>query len=432
MPTASARDEWELAPVMSTTLSLTIVVLGASGDLAKKKTYPALFALYQKGFLPPKLQIVGYARSALTHSALRDRLRPFLKAEAATDVDAFLALCTYEHGEYDQDEGYQALGKKVMAWEADHPCNMTPLVGRLYYLALPPAVYPEVCAGLKRNMGSIGTHPSPHSWIRIILEKPFGRDLESSEELAEGIGRLWPEDNLYRIDHYLGKELVQNLLQLDKPPISCKQLTDQPSYTSLTYAYLTKAVLVLVLVLQVLRFGNTLFSAWWNRHYVANVQITFKEPFGTDGRGGYFDQYGIIRDVIQNHLIQVFALLAMEPPVSLHPDDIRDEKPTASLATWRTPTVPKGSRTPTFAAVRLGIKNERWAGVPFIIKAGKALNERTALYPDRYQDVTIPDAYERLILDCIRGGQTWRQTGRASLALAAKDRLAATPPGFHL
>lgn len=264
--------------------------------------------------------------------------------------------------------------------------------------------------------------------------------------LAGQIGSLWPEENLYRIDHYLGKELVQNLL--------------------------------------VLRFANTLFGSWWNRHWVSNVQITFKEPFGTEGRGGYFDSYGIIRDVIQNHLIQVVALLAMEAPVSTHPDDIRDEKvkllrcmSPASVEECvlgqyvgvggkpgylEDPTVPAGSRTPTFAAVRLHIRNERWAGVPFVVKAGKALNDRSVVvrlqlktpaasmfgddlhnlrnelvirfqpneaiyakvvvkkpgldmdtvmseldltYPERYRDVSIPDAYERLILDCIRGDQ---------------------------
>mmetsp|Transcript_5907 Transcript_5907/g.10279 ORF Transcript_5907/g.10279 Transcript_5907/m.10279 type:complete len:572 (+) Transcript_5907:58-1773(+) len=441
----SLRDGWDgpaSLELCGTELVLSICVLGASGDLAKKKTYPALFVLFNKGFLPKKLSILGYARSPLTATELQERLRPFLKGEPE-QIDAFLALCSYQSGDYSGEEGYSALASRMQTWEHGH-CQK-PLIGRLLYLALPPSVYPEVCEGLKKHVGCLGPHVASTSWLRLILEKPFGMDLASSETLASQIASNWTEEQIYRIDHYLGKELVQNML--------------------------------------ILRFGNSIFSAWWNRHYISNVQITFKEPFGTEGRGGYFDQYGIIRDVIQNHLVQVLALVAMEPPVSLHPDDIRDEK--VKLLRCVTPvqhedcvlgqyvaadgnpgykddpTVPSNSRTPTFASTKLYIKNERWAGVPFIIKAGKALNERTAVvriqlktppaslfgplhhmrnelvirfqpeeaiyakvvvkqpglemekvmseldltYPERYAGVHIPDAYERLILDAIRGDQ---------------------------
>ncbi|GFR42547.1 hypothetical protein Agub_g3454, partial [Astrephomene gubernaculifera] len=353
-----------------------------------------------------------------------------------------------------------------------------PRLGRLFYLALPPSAYPHVCQFLKLHCAVLygggggggggsragevrrggggggggagggvgGVAPQLQgSFVRLILEKPFGHDLSSSEVLAAHIGSYWPEEQLYRIDHYLGKELVQNMLML--------------------------------------RFANPIFGAFFNRHYIASIQVTFKEPFGTEGRGGYFDQYGIIRDVIQNHLIQVLALLTMEAPVSLHPDDIRDEKvkvlrciapvglqdcvvgqyvgAQGQPGYLDDPTVPPGSRTPTFAAVRLLVRNERWDGVPIVIKAGKALNERLAAvriqlrtppasifgslehmrnelvirfqpgeaiyakmvvkkpglemdyemseldlsYPERYKGVVIPDAYERLILDCIRGDQ---------------------------
>jgi len=446
----SLRDQpgW-LGPACSNTLNLSICVLGASGDLAKKKTYPALLQLFTKGFLPPRTQIVGYARTAMSVQELHERLRPHLQGAGveAAEVARFLQLCTYMHGDYAAPEGYQALGRMLTQWEGHHEEGCSPLVGRLFYLALPPTVYPEVCAGLKHHVGELyaGARPAK-SWIRIICEKPFGMDLASSEVLAGQIGALWPEDNLYRIDHYLGKELIENLT--------------------------------------VLRFSNLVFEPLWTRQYIRNVQVIFSENFGTEGRGGYFDQYGIIRDVIQNHLIQVVALLAMESPVSLHPDDIRDEKVKLlrAVAAARVeecvlgqyvgaggnpgyledPTVPRGSRTPTFASVRLHINNDRWAGVPFVIKAGKALNERTALvrvqlktpasslfgdhlahlrnelvirfqpgeaiytklvvkkpglemdyvmseldltYPERYKDVSIPDAYERLILDCIRGDQ---------------------------
>uniref|UniRef100_A0A7S0UPW7 Glucose-6-phosphate 1-dehydrogenase n=1 Tax=Polytomella parva TaxID=51329 RepID=A0A7S0UPW7_9CHLO len=479
---ASARDDFHVNSVTQTILS--IVVYGASGDLAKKKTYPAIFALFDKGFLPSKVQIVGYARSSMTDEALRERLRPFLlKAASASSpasnsagdansfgsamqriqssVDKFLSICVYHTGDYDSPSGFSSLQRRLVTWErlqarGRSSSSPAPSLGRLMYLALPASVYPGVCSQMRDHVDHFdmaedghGGGPLPYaatnSWVRVIVEKPFGRDLASSEELAEALGKQWPEEQLYRIDHYLGKELVQNML--------------------------------------VLRFANGVFGGWWNRQHISNVQITFKEDFGTDGRGGYFDQYGIIRDVIQNHLMQVLALLTMEAPVSLHPDDIRDEKVKVirCIQPVKTqdcllgqyvaangqpgylddPTVDPKSHTPTFAAVRLFIRNERWEGVPIVIKAGKALNERLAVvrvqfktpgasifgdlegmrnelvirfqpheaiyakvvvkrpgldmalemseldltYPERYKDVVIPDAYERLILDCIRGDQ---------------------------
>lgn len=371
----------------------------------------------------------------------RAKLKEYLKGDKVED---FLALCTYVRGEYNDGAGYVALQSALNTWEQQFNGKSPPAVGRLFYLALPPLVYPDACTQLKAHVTDLAAH-DPRSWVRVILEKPFGRDLESSEELAGILGKLFSEETLYRIDHYLGKELTQNLL--------------------------------------VMRFSNALFSSWWNRHYVDNVQITFKEPFGTEGRGGYFDKYGIIRDVIQNHLIQVLALLAMEAPVSLHPDDIRDEKSKLLRAIppltpedcilgqyvaangkpgYRDdPTVPPNSKCPTYAACKLSINNDRWMGVPFILKAGKALDDRSVVvrmqlkpcaspifgdlnhmrnefvmrfqpgeaiyakmvvkkpgldmqcemseldlsYMHRYKDVHIPDAYERLILDCIRGDQ---------------------------
>ncbi|KAK4991973.1 Glucose-6-phosphate 1-dehydrogenase [Elasticomyces elasticus] len=206
------------------------------------------------------------------------------------------------------------------------------------------------------------------------IEKPFGKDLPSSRELQQALGPDWKEDEIFRIDHYLGKEMVKNLL--------------------------------------ILRFGNEFFGATWNRNHVDNVQITFKEPFGTEGRGGYFDEFGIIRDVMQNHLLQVLTLLAMERPISFSAEDIRDEKVRvlrgmASLEPKNViigqyeksldgskpgykddDTVPKDSRCPTFASMVAYIKNERWDGVPFILKAGKALNEQKTEIRIQYKDVT--------------------------------------------
>ncbi|GMH35965.1 hypothetical protein BSKO_03833 [Bryopsis sp. KO-2023] len=437
-PCVPVRESFDLNPHES--LCLTVVVLGASGDLAKKKTYPALYALFSKGFLPDNIQILGYARSNLKDEELRDRLKGYLKGEESK-INEFLSLCTYKQGQYDGSAGYKGLQTALAERESKY-CSSP--AGRLFYLALPPSVYPQVCTGLKRNCDKLTNKSNPKSFLRLIVEKPFGKDLESSEQLASELGALYPEEQLYRIDHYLGKELTQNLI--------------------------------------VMRFANNFLDSWWNRQYISNVQITFKENFGTQGRGGYFDQFGIIRDIIQNHLLQVMALLAMEKPVSLHPDDIRDEK----LRVLRSippivpeetvlgqyvsaldepgylddETVPKGSKTPTYASCVMYVKNDRWDGVPFILKAGKALNERKAevriqlkpspaplyasegmrnefvmrlqpgeaiymkmvvkkpglematemseldlSYTERYKGIDIPDAYERLILDAIRGDQ---------------------------
>uniref|UniRef100_A0A1D1YA71 Glucose-6-phosphate 1-dehydrogenase n=1 Tax=Anthurium amnicola TaxID=1678845 RepID=A0A1D1YA71_9ARAE len=425
--------------VVPETECLSIIVLGASGDLAKKKTFPALFHLFKQGFLQSnEVHIFGYARTKISDDDLRDRIRGYLSEgedEDSEDLLKFLQLIKYVSGSYDQEEGFILLNKEI----SQHESSKNSPVGtsrRLFYLALPPSVYPSVCKMIRRccmNQSDLG------GWTRIVVEKPFGKDLSSAEGLSAQFGELFDESQLYRIDHYLGKELVQNLL--------------------------------------VLRFANRFFLPLWNRDNIDNIQIVFREDFGTEGRGGYFDEYGIIRDIIQNHLLQVLCLVAMEKPVSLKPEHIRDEKvkvlqsvlPIASeevvLGQYEgykdDPTVSKNSNTPTFATMVLRIHNERWEGVPFILKAGKALNSRKAeirvqfkevpgdifkckkqgrnefvirlqpleamymkltvkkpglemstiqsemdlSYRQRYQGVKIPEAYERLILDTIRGDQ---------------------------
>ncbi|TVU29395.1 hypothetical protein EJB05_20959 [Eragrostis curvula] len=425
---------------------LSIVVLGASGDLAKKKTFPALFHLFQQGFLQSgEVHIFGYARSNLSDDGLRERIRGYLKGASDEHVSQFLQLIKYVSGSYDSGEGFESLNNAISEYETSKT-NESGSSRRLFYLALPPSVYPSVSKMIRSycmNPFVASIHvvlsASRTGWSRVIVEKPFGKDLDSAEELSSQLGELFDEHQLYRIDHYLGKELVQNLL--------------------------------------VLRFANRLFLPLWNRDNIDNVQIVFREDFGTEGRGGYFDQYGIIRDIIQNHLLQVFCLVAMEKPVSLKPEHIRDEKVKVlqSVSPIKydevvigqyegykdDPTVPDDSNTPTFASVVLRVHNERWEGVPFILKAGKALSSRKAeirvqfkdapgdifrckkqgrnefvirLQPSeamymkltvkkpglemateqseldlsyglRYQDVKIPEAYERLILDTIRGDQ---------------------------
>ncbi|RKP14440.1 glucose-6-phosphate dehydrogenase [Piptocephalis cylindrospora] len=415
----------------------TIVVFGASGDLAKKKTFPALFGLFKNNFLPKNTHILGYARTEMDKEKFEDRITQYIKLSGDEDkskLREFLTRCKYINGPYDKDDGYKKLLENIEWMESDGGNHKN----RIFYIALPPSVFVPVAQGIKRICWE------GEGERRIIVEKPFGKDLESSRDLQRELSALFVEDEIYRIDHYLGKEMVKNIV--------------------------------------VLRFSNVFFGAVWNRDYVSNVQITFKEKFGTEGRGGYFDEFGIIRDVMQNHLTQLLSLVAMERPVSLSTEDVRDEKVkvlksvvpiseddvllgqyTAS-ADGKNPgyldddTVPKGSKTPTFAAMALQVKNERWEGVPFILKCGKALNDAKAevriqfkdvpgnimphkiarneliirvqpneavyvkltnkmpgltvdtttteldlSYDRRWADVKIPDAYENLILDCIKG-----------------------------
>ncbi|KAI1909359.1 Glucose-6-phosphate 1-dehydrogenase [Ophidiomyces ophidiicola] len=343
-----------------------IVVLGASGDLAKKKTFPALFGLYRNKFLPKDIKIIGYARTKMDHAEFIKRVRSYIKVptkDIEEQLAGFCDLCTYIPGQYDEDDSFVTLNNHLVELEKGRKEQ-----NRIFYMALPPSVFTTVSEHLKKNC-------YPENGIaRIIVEKPFGKDLQSSRDLQRALKPNWREDEVFRIDHYLGKEMVKNIL--------------------------------------ILRFGNEFFNATWNRHHIDNVQITFKEPFGTEGRGGYFDEFGIIRDVMQNHLLQVLTLLAMERPVSFSAEDIRDEKVRVlrgidpilpknviigqygkSLdgtkpAYYEDDTVPKGSRCATFCAMVVYIKNERWDGVPFILKAGKALNEQKTEIRIQFRDVT--------------------------------------------
>eukprot|EP00250_Pteridium_aquilinum_P004455 c14662_g1_i3 orf=1-963(-) len=269
---------------------LSIIVFGASGDLAKKKTFPALFSLYCQGYLrPDEVGILGYARSKLTDKSLRDQVREYLNTERTADpskdplsvLRTFLNLITYISSPYDVEEGYLKLEQAISHHEEIRSGKNTS-TRRLFYLALPPSVYPIVSSNIKRHC------MNRRGWTRVVVEKPFGRDLSSSNELSAQLGQLFTEEQIYRIDHYLGKEIVQNLL--------------------------------------VMRFANRFFLPLWNRDNIDNIQIVFKEDFGTEGRGGYFDKYGIVRDIIQNHLMQILCLVAMEKPVALDPEYIRDEK----------------------------------------------------------------------------------------------------------
>ncbi|CAO2829775.1 unnamed protein product [Amaranthus hypochondriacus] len=340
--------------------TVSITVVGASGDLAKKKIFPALFALYYEDCLPKHFTIYGYARSKMTDDELRTMVSKTLtcridkRENCGEKMEEFLKRCFYQSGQYDSRENFAELDKKLRQHEAGRVAN------RLFYLSIPPNIFIDAvkCASLSAS--------SANGWTRVIVEKPFGRDSESSAALTKGLKQYLKEDQIFRIDHYLGKELVENL--------------------------------------SVLRFSNLIFEPLWSRQYIRNVQLIFSEDFGTEGRGGYFDHYGIIRDIMQNHLLQILALFAMETPVSLDAEDIRNEKVkvlrsmrplklddvvigqykshTRGGVTYpgytEDKTVPKDSLTPTFAAAALFIDNARWDGVPFLMKAGKALHDRRA------------------------------------------------------
>lgn len=426
-----------------TTLSITVV--GASGDLARKKIFPALFALFYEGYLPENFTIFGYARTKMNDEELRNMISQTLtcridKRENCDDkMKEFLQRCFYHSGQYNSENDFAELDHKLREKEGGRVPN------RLFYLSIPPNIFVDVvrCASHRASSGK--------GWTRVIVEKPFGRDSESSRELTRSLKQYLTEDQIFRIDHYLGKELVENL--------------------------------------SVLRFSNLVFEPLWSRNYIRNVQFIFSEDIGTEGRGGYFDHYGIIRDIMQNHLLQILALFAMETPVSLDAEDIRNEKVKVlrSVRPFQLedvvvgqykghskggksypgytddPTVPKNSLTPTFAAAALFIDNARWDGVPFLMKTGKALYTKRAeirvqfrhvpgnlfrgnigydldrttnelvirvqpdeaiflkinnkvpglgmrldrsdlnlLYKARYP-IEIPDAYERLLLDAIEG-----------------------------
>jgi len=419
--------------------SYVFVVFGASGDLATKKIYPTLWALFRDNLLPKDIRIFGYARSKLTVAKIREKCVGTVKAGEGEEqkLEEFWGANHYVAGSYDQKRDFELLNQEISKTEKGRS-------NRLFYLALPPSVFKPVTTMIKDCCMSCS------GWSRCIVEKPFGKDSDSSADLSNHLQKLFREDQLYRIDHYLGKEMVQNLITL--------------------------------------RFGNQIFAPTWNRDRIASVIISFKEPFGTKGRGGYFDEFGIIRDVMQNHLLQIFCLTAMEKPASTSPDDIRDEKvkvlkstdeltmddivlgqyvadpeaedPEARLGYLDDPTVPEGSTCPTYASAVLKIKNERWDGVPFILRCGKALNERKAevriqfkdvpgdifggeavrnelvvrvqpnesvyvkmmtkspgmsfsleeteldlTYKSRYKGARLPEAYERLILDVFVGSQ---------------------------
>jgi len=343
-----------------------LVVFGVTGDLSRKKLIPAIYDLANRGLLPPGFCLLGYARRDWGGDGDFEQLaRSCAQAHARTpfreDVWRRLAeTIIFLPGSFDDDEGFDTLAQTLLDLESTHgiPGNAA------FYLSIPPAAFPAVLKQIERTGMASG---KGGGWRRVVVEKPFGHDLQSAVELNALVDSVFSADAVYRIDHYLGKETVQNLMAL--------------------------------------RFANTLFEPIWNSRYVDSVQITMAEDVGIGTRAGFYDKTGAARDVLQNHLLQLLAMAAMEEPVSFDAESIRVEKvkilgalslPPDSkryairgqyeqgwLAGERVPGyrdeegIPKSSKTETYAAVRLGVETRRWAGVPFYLRTGKRLPRRT-------------------------------------------------------
>ncbi len=341
----------------------TLVIFGATGDLTHRKLIPALYNLAAEGALPPAITIIGFARRAKTSEVFRKELEVSIRKFSRTPVsDAlwnnFASSIIYHQSAFDDTEGYNSLAREMDA--ADHKRGTSG--NRLYYLAVAPDQFPLILSQLQTSGLSTA---AAASWSRVIVEKPFGTDLASARALNTLLNKVFAEGDTYRIDHYLGKETAQNIM--------------------------------------ILRFANSLFESLWNSRYISHVQITAVEPICVEGRAGYYDKSGAMRDMVQNHLLQLLTLTAMEPPTSLSADAIRDEKvkvlrslrPLRGKDVFRhvvraqykeglingqpvpayreAEGVANNSSTETYVALQVNIDNWRWEGVPFFIRTAKRM-----------------------------------------------------------
>jgi glucose-6-phosphate 1-dehydrogenase len=402
----------------------TMVICGATGDLTRRKLAPAIYNLALGGFLPPEFTVVGFARRPMSndefHAHLREGIDLFSRNRPASDSvwSSFATGVEYQQGNLDDPEAYADLARRLDRIDRDRGTAGN----RLFYLAIQPSLVPDVV----RQLGAVGLAGSSErtsgrvGWTRVVVEKPFGSDTESAKTLNAQINEVFTEDQIYRIDHYLGKETVQNLAVFRFgnglfEPIWNRRYIDSVQITVAETVGLegrgefydqTGALRDIVQNLAVFRFGNGLFEPIWNRRYIDSVQITVAETVGLEGRGEFYDQTGALRDIVQNHVLQLLAVFAMEPPVEFAPNDLRDEKLKVLRAVrpmspedvahntvrgqyitgWVAgekvpayrdePEVEPDSETETYVALKLGIDSWRWAGVPFYIRTGKALSSR--------------------------------------------------------
>lgn len=432
-----------------------LIIFGASGDLAQRKLVPSVFDLYRGGYLPDNFALLGASRTDFSDNDFRKKVvfdNEFFERKDASDeeVEAFSKKLFYQDlASYDGAKDMKALAARLKKLDKDHGVGQN----YIFYLSTPPKLYSTIPPAL----AAAGLNETKDGWSRLIVEKPFGYDEETAIQLNKDITTHFREETIYRIDHYLGKETVQNLL--------------------------------------VTRFANGFFEPLWNRNYVSSVQITAAETVGVGSRGGYYDESGAMRDMVQNHMLQVLAHVAMEPPIRADAPSIRDEKlklfkslrpltkadivnnvvraqytagptPKGEVVSYRdAPGVPKDSKTETYVAMKFFIDNWRWAGVPFFVRTGKCLpqkltevvitfkNPPQALFADYddyamscdnqliiriqpdesmalkfgmkvpgegfrvknvdmdffYRDLTnkdVPAAYTRLLLDCMKGEPT--------------------------
>jgi glucose-6-phosphate 1-dehydrogenase len=366
MAASTAHDNHVLSGPGRPAPPCTVVIFGAAGDLTKRKLLPALYNLKVAGLLPREFAIVGVARRDQTHEQFRDEQTRSIREFATTRVDEALwaelrDAMYFQAGELTDPAVYTQLANLLAEIAKRHGTGGNVL----FYLATPPNLFGEVV----RRLGEAGlVRPNGDSWQRVIVEKPFGHDLDTARALSTELAAVLREDQIYRIDHYLGKETVQNIL--------------------------------------VFRFANGLFEPIWNRTYVDHVQLMVAETVGVEDRGNYYETAGVLRDMIQNHLFQLLALVAMEPPISFAADAVRDEKvkvlqairpmtPEEILdrtvrgqyddgmiedqpvrAYRRESKVSPASTTEAYAALKLFVENWRWAGVPFYLRSGKRLARR--------------------------------------------------------
>jgi glucose-6-phosphate 1-dehydrogenase len=351
-----------------------LVIFGGSGDLAKRKLIPALYNVERDGKLPSGVAIVGVGLDPWTTDVFRETHHEasakFSRTKPLDEAvwNAFAAKLHYVSGDLSKPATYQALREKL--GECDRTFGTRG--NRLFYCAVPASVFPVILKGLlESNLIQKQEDEKARPYSRVVIEKPFGRDLATSRELNALAASSLDETQLFRIDHYLGKETVQNLL--------------------------------------VFRFGNAIFEPLWNRKYIDHVQVTAAEEIGIEGRGKFYDETGVVRDIVQNHLLQVLALCAMEPPVSFEAEEVRDEKAQVFRSLKKLtgdevqkrvvlgqyqgyrdePNVGKDSQTPTFAALKVYIDNWRWQGVPFYLRAGKRLQKRVTEVAIHFQSIPL-------------------------------------------